>query len=116
MVRNRQNIGRNTRRNARRATIRAAERVEQRNTRVTAVRQSTTRTRMQLNQNNDRQSHVLANMKRAAFSYDNTIDYTLHESLLIGTMSVVCKHCNALKFKHEVNGLCCSNGKVKLPA
>ena len=30
-------------------------------------------------------------------------------------MDVVCEHCGALKFAGETPGLCCLNGKVKLP-
>ena len=30
-------------------------------------------------------------------------------------MHIVCEHCAALKFSGETPGLCCLNGKVKLP-
>lgn len=55
------------------------------------------------------------NIENAAFQYDPTIDYSAHASLQIGRMSVVCVHCDALKFAKEPPGLCCLNGKVKLP-
>ena len=32
----------------------------------------------------------------------------------IGTMSVICQYCNALKFKKETASTCCNNGKVIL--
>lgn len=54
-------------------------------------------------------------LNRAAFQYDCTIDYSSHPSVLIGPMNVVCEHCSALKFAGETPGLCCLNGKVKLP-
>lgn len=55
------------------------------------------------------------NIQFNAFRYDPSIDYAAHASLQIGQMSVVCVHCNALKFQKEAPGLCCLNGKVKLP-
>lgn len=30
-------------------------------------------------------------------------------------MTEVCPYCKALKFKGETKGLCCANGKIKLP-
>lgn len=64
----------------------------------------------------DRQTRATVNLHRAAFDYNNTIDYSSHGSVIIGTMSHVCQHCKAFKFKSETPGLCCANGKVKLPA
>lgn len=55
------------------------------------------------------------NIERAAFQYDANIEYSAHASVQIGQISVVCPHCNALKFQKEPPGLCCANGKVKLP-
>uniref|UniRef100_A0A0K8VWV8 Helitron helicase-like domain-containing protein n=1 Tax=Bactrocera latifrons TaxID=174628 RepID=A0A0K8VWV8_BACLA len=52
-------------------------------------------------------------MFRAAFDYDSSIDYNVHE--YIGMMDVVCTHCEAAKFSGETSGICCANGKVKLP-
>lgn len=49
-----------------------------------------------------------------AFNYDSKMCYDNIELLKIGDMNVVCKHCNARKFKRESDGLCCANGKVKL--
>lgn len=50
-----------------------------------------------------------------AFNYDPTIEYSADVSVNFGTMSIVCAHCRALKFKNEPAGLCCATGKVKLP-
>lgn len=55
------------------------------------------------------------NLERAAFHYDPEIDYSAHNSISIGEMSLVCQYCNALKYSGEPNGLCCAGGKVKLP-
>lgn len=57
----------------------------------------------------------LADLNRAAFRYDCSNDYSLHPSVCIGQMDVVCEYCGALKFSGETPGLCCVNGKVKLP-
>lgn len=56
-----------------------------------------------------------ADLNRAAFRYDCSNDYSLHPSVCIGQMDVVCKYCGALKFSGETPGLCCLSGKVKLP-
>lgn len=53
-------------------------------------------------------------LERAAFSYDATLNYAALDVVSIGSMSVVCSHCKAFKFKHETPGLCCANGQVKL--
>lgn len=57
---------------------------------------------------------VLENMRRAAFNYDPQIDYSMHG--YIGLMGAICPHCEAAKFLGETAGMCCANGKVKLPA
>ncbi|CAF1413916.1 unnamed protein product [Adineta ricciae] len=51
-----------------------------------------------------------------AFRYDPTKVYDSHPQLCIGRMIKHCLHCNALKWPGEAPGMCCSNGKVKLPA
>lgn len=37
-----------------------------------------------------------------------------HPNVKIGKMDIVCPYCNAIKFKKESPGMCCSNGKVIL--
>jgi hypothetical protein len=54
-------------------------------------------------------------MNRAAFNYDPKENFADHDLINIGRMSIVCKHCQALKWEGETDGMCCSNGKVKLP-
>ncbi|GFY38801.1 putative DNA helicase [Trichonephila inaurata madagascariensis] len=56
-----------------------------------------------------------ADLNRAAFRYNCSNDYSLHPSVCIGQMDVVCEYCGALKFSGETPGLCCFSGKVKLP-
>ncbi|CAG4935543.1 unnamed protein product [Colias eurytheme] len=51
----------------------------------------------------------------AAFNYDPMIDYINHQLVLIGRMDKKCTHCEALKWKDETPGMCCSGGKVSLP-
>ncbi|XP_060801784.1 uncharacterized protein LOC132902069 [Amyelois transitella] len=53
--------------------------------------------------------------KDAAFDYDPTIDYVNHNLVNIGRMILKCRYCEALKWKDETNGMCCSGGKNSLP-
>ncbi|GFS42116.1 uncharacterized protein NPIL_141631 [Nephila pilipes] len=52
---------------------------------------------------------------RLAFRYNPGEDYILSRHVLIGTMTVVCPYCKALKFSGETKGMCCAAGKIKLP-
>lgn len=54
-------------------------------------------------------------LERAAFRYDPRIDYCADKSVTIGEMTTICKYCKALKYSGESTGLCCADGKVKLP-
>lgn len=74
----------------------------------------TNRAIMNLNNRARRQTNVALNTHRAAFRYNVTIDYSADQSVAIGSMSVVCPHCKALKYRNETHGLCCASGKVKL--
>ena len=47
--------------------------------------------------------------------YNRTYGYANHRSLDLGRMTVLCKFCNALKWKGERPGLCCLNGKIAIP-
>lgn len=53
---------------------------------------------------------------RLAFEYEHDIQYYAHSKVVIGAMDKECPHCYALKFKTEPPGMCCSSGKVQLPA
>lgn len=62
-----------------------------------------------------RRNDAIVDLHRVAFQYDCTFDYSLHPSVQIGRMEVLCDYCGALKFTGETSGLCCLSGKVKLP-
>lgn len=112
MVRPRQNIGRRSRRNARRLIRRVADSEEQRMQRNLA----TQRRYVQSRAVRSNQTVSNRNLHRATFNYDARTNYSLHKSVLIGTMSIKCRHCQAFRFKNETEGLCCAGGKVTLPA
>lgn len=57
-----------------------------------------------------------ATKERSGFSYDpNNIDYAGDSSVDLGAFNKVCTHCNAVTWKDESKGICCSSGKIKLP-
>ncbi|GFQ65014.1 ATP-dependent DNA helicase [Trichonephila clavata] len=53
--------------------------------------------------------------ENAADFYNPSIDYKSDTSCILGPMSISCQFCDAMKFKGEAPGLCCSGGKVHLP-
>lgn len=55
-------------------------------------------------------------LEHEAFHYDPTKDYNEHSSVVIGRMVKVCNFCKAKKFKGETPSVCCSSGKIRLPA
>lgn len=63
-----------------------------------------------------RRSNLLNVHERLAFHYNPTINYTEEISITIGSITIVCRYCRALKFPNESKGLCCAGGKIKLPA
>lgn len=72
----------------------------------------------QLTDRVQRQTHRtrnIASFDLIAFEYNHEIDYASHPFVTIGPMNKLCPHCNALKFINETPGMCCANGKVKLP-
>ncbi|CAE1303705.1 unnamed protein product [Acanthosepion pharaonis] len=52
---------------------------------------------------------------KLGFNYETVLRLSGHKDLHIGSMSVVCGHCNAKRWSGESAGLCCSDGKVQLP-
>ena len=54
-------------------------------------------------------------LERAAFHYEQKIDYCADTSVRIGEMTIICQYCKALKYSSESTGLCCAGGKVKFP-
>ncbi|KAF2903263.1 hypothetical protein ILUMI_02923 [Ignelater luminosus] len=61
----------------------------------------------------NRRSNV--SYERLAFTYDPTIDYARDQSVDFGPMDKICQYCSAIRFRLEPIGLCCANGKIKLP-
>jgi len=49
-----------------------------------------------------------------AFDYSAMVEYQAHPQFQMGRMSVRCVSCNAMRWKDEPSGMCCSNGKVRL--
>ncbi|GFW32934.1 uncharacterized protein TNCV_1774991 [Trichonephila clavipes] len=47
---------------------------------------------------------------KAAFEYDETLDYESHKLIKIEAMNKECRFCCALKWKEESAGMCCSGG------
>lgn len=120
---------RNEQNRLRMSRIHANETTEQRETRneaqraiVRERRQNLSNTDRNEQRENDRlrmqmiQLQQLGTLDRIAFQYNSENDYSLHPVVTIGKMNSVCTHCKAFKFKNETPGMCCSSGKVKLPA
>lgn len=51
----------------------------------------------------------------SGMAYDPDVAYEADSTVALGTMSHKCQYCNALKWKEEAHGMCCSAGKVQLP-
>ncbi|CAF3254328.1 unnamed protein product [Rotaria sp. Silwood2] len=120
---------RNTDKRTRQAASRAAEtaeqtttRLEEQRTRQAASRAAESSEQQQVRREEDRRrrSNSRASrwsfMEREAFQYDPTKNYDNHPQLYIGRMTEICSYCDALKWSGEAPGMCCSNGKVKLPS
>lgn len=89
--------------------------------RIQRARESSAQTHSNTEQNGQPNSHrservtnSWVNKENSAMNYDPSIPYKDDRIVSIGTMSVVCEHCLALKFKDESKGMCCLQGKVKL--
>ncbi|KAK0056943.1 ATP-dependent DNA helicase PIF7 [Biomphalaria pfeifferi] len=53
------------------------------------------------------------NLYLAGFKYVSSANYPPDSA---GEMNEVCVHCQALRFKNEVKGICCLNGQIQLPS
>ena len=62
-----------------------------------------------------RKSKLEQFLKMKAFSYNPETDYEFENNISIGLMDNECTYCQALKYRNEPTGLCCANGKIKLP-
>ncbi|GFX56445.1 uncharacterized protein TNCV_73911 [Trichonephila clavipes] len=45
---------------------------------------------------------------KAAFEYDETLDYESHKLIKIKAMNKECRFCGVLKWEEESTGMCCS--------
>ena len=120
------NIGRRRRNADRVSNVRDRETEEERRQRLEAnririsqARYTTTSEEPIASTSRARQQNIRSNVtityERLAFRYDATVDYAGDKSVDFGTISIICQYCNALRFQLEPQGLCCANGKVKLP-
>lgn len=82
-----------------------------RDNRRVASQLMTNRARMQATR-----AFTLSSFRRIAFEYDPGIEYCANQKIAIGNMDKECNYCHALKFNKETAGMCCSSGKVVLPA
>ncbi|XP_050339716.1 uncharacterized protein LOC126766058 [Bactrocera neohumeralis] len=109
----RANIGRRTRHNTNRLETRRSQTEEMRAP-ENVLRQQTQHNPLPSQARIARIPRRLANeMEFSAFNYNFRNDYARHAN--IGQMSVRCEYCDAAKFLGETAGMCCANGKVKLP-
>lgn len=123
----RSNLSRRTRNNARKHANSGSQTVDQQ-TQQNALQQVRNERRSRSSNSNPNPSpsypasrrtsrvprRAVTDMEFAAFNYNSDIDYSEHGS--IGAMTVICPHCDAVKFSGETAGMCCANGKVRLPA
>lgn len=136
MPQKRSNIDRQTRRTRNKAIRRANETDEHRSQRNVDNQQRMARSRSrshtpQIDENDDsivsnelgreqevqrRRPSNTIQLNRAAFAYDAHVDYAAHPSVIIGKMDRICRFCRAYKYTNETPGMCCSSGKVRLPA
>lgn len=105
----RSNLGRRTRRAIISQNVRdnktqeeRAEENEWRRANIAQVRAA--QSPPQIRQNVTRRPVVNVDLNRTAFEYDSAIAYKDLRCVDIGSLSVVCQHCNALKFKFETPG------------
>ncbi|XP_044572041.1 uncharacterized protein LOC116655397 [Drosophila ananassae] len=135
-----EDLGRRSQLNVRRATSRASRTDDQRQTeensriamselrslvsdnvgdklRMQRVRVHQTQQQQARHNENERIRRRSASviLERAAFHYDPAIDYCADKTVTIAEMKTLCKYCKALKYTGKSTGLCCAEGKVKLP-
>ena len=63
---------------------------------------------------NQQHRNIAFNPYRAAFNYNVEIYHSSQKIVAIGPMNVVCRYCQALKFKNEADRLSCASDQVKL--
>lgn len=82
----------------------AAETLRMRRNRSASNRTSDNHDRQNMTERLRRQARVGITLHRAAFNNDTAVDYSADAT--IGSMSIVCLHSKALKFRNEPPGLC----------
>lgn len=77
-------------------------------------------TQSQYEQNNpgvrvERRRRIWKSKAVSGMAYDIETEYETDSTVALGAMNNQCRWCNALKWKEEAPGMCCSAGKVQLP-
>ncbi|UYV69864.1 hypothetical protein LAZ67_7001017 [Cordylochernes scorpioides] len=114
----RENRGQNIRRlrsqSARQAAVRSLETPAPIHSRLQAHSEIYSSTRRNTRAHNFFSS-VRSSMENAAFNYSVAVEYFKHPLISLGMLDTTCRFCGALRWKDESSGMCCSNGKVRLP-
>ncbi|GBP95050.1 hypothetical protein EVAR_71363_1 [Eumeta japonica] len=79
------------------------------------TRMSTLRSGKSENKSIEESRILKDNLTKEAFHYEPTKKYYDHKYVVIGKMNNICQFCHAKKFSKETPGLCCMNGKIRLP-
>ena len=108
-----QNIGRRTRNGSRVCSIRNNETEEERRQRLEANKMRISQTRSTTAP--EESIPATSGERRMTFRFDQTVDYAGDKSVDFITINKICQYCSALRFRLEPTGLCCANGKIKLP-
>ncbi|UYV73206.1 hypothetical protein LAZ67_10002175 [Cordylochernes scorpioides] len=109
-----QNIRRLREQSARQATLRSLETPDPIHSRLQAHSERYSSTRRNTRTNIFFGS-VWSSMENAGFNYSFAVEYFKHPLISLGMMDTTCRFCGALRWKDESSGMCCSNGKVRLP-
>ncbi|UYV82863.1 hypothetical protein LAZ67_22001131, partial [Cordylochernes scorpioides] len=109
-----QNIRRLRAQSARQAAVRSLETPDPIHSRLQAHSEIYSSTRRNTRTNNFFSS-VWSSMENAGFNYSVAVEYFKHPLISLGIMDTTCRFCGALRWKDESSGMCCSNGKVRLP-
>ncbi|UYV82514.1 hypothetical protein LAZ67_21002633, partial [Cordylochernes scorpioides] len=109
-----QNIRRLRAQSARQAAVRSLETPDPIHSRLQAHSEIYSSTRRNTRTNNFFSS-VWSSMENAGFNYSVAVEYFKHPLISLGMMDTTCRFCGALRWKDESSGMCCSNGKVRLP-
>ena len=52
--------------------------------------------------------------EKSIFFYNPALDYSSDPLVAIGSMLIICRHCDVMKWAGEAPGICCNGGKVRL--